>query len=48
MRDQLFGRAGEAIMKAISEHTDEKKLEKEVGGLGAPPAGGEERSDPGK
>jgi limonene 1,2-monooxygenase len=29
MRDQLFGRAGEAIMKAISEHTDEKKLQSE-------------------
>jgi limonene 1,2-monooxygenase len=28
-RNQLFGRAGEAIMKAISEHTDEKKLESE-------------------
>ena len=25
MRDQLLGRAGEAIVKAISEHTDELK-----------------------
>jgi limonene 1,2-monooxygenase len=31
MRDQLFGRAGEAIVKAISEHTDELKLESEAG-----------------
>ena len=29
MRDQLLGRAGEAIVKAINEHTDELKLEKE-------------------
>ena len=29
MRDQLFGRAGQAIVKAINEHTDELKLEKE-------------------
>jgi limonene 1,2-monooxygenase len=29
MRGQLFGRAGEAIMKAISEHTDEIKLAKD-------------------
>jgi len=29
MRDQLLGRAGEAIVKAITEHTDEIKLEKE-------------------
>jgi limonene 1,2-monooxygenase len=29
MRDHLFGRAGEAIMKAISEHTDELKLDSE-------------------
>jgi limonene 1,2-monooxygenase len=28
MRDQLFGRAGEAIMKAVSEHTDEVQSEK--------------------
>ena len=27
MRDQLLGRAGEAIVKAINEHTDELKLE---------------------
>jgi limonene 1,2-monooxygenase len=27
MRDQLFGRAGEAIVKAISEHTDELKMD---------------------
>ncbi|MGH3564323.1 MAG: LLM class flavin-dependent oxidoreductase, partial [Mycobacterium sp.] len=27
MRDKLFGRAGEAIMKAVSEHTDELKHE---------------------
>jgi limonene 1,2-monooxygenase len=25
MRDQLLGRAGEAIVKAINEHTDELK-----------------------
>jgi limonene 1,2-monooxygenase len=31
MRDQLLGRAGEAIVKAISEHTDELKLESEQG-----------------
>ncbi|EUA24673.1 limonene 1,2-monooxygenase [Mycobacterium xenopi 3993] len=29
MRDQLLGRAGEAVVKAISEHTDEIKLESE-------------------
>jgi limonene 1,2-monooxygenase len=29
MRDQLLGRAGEAIVKAISEHTDELKMEAE-------------------
>jgi limonene 1,2-monooxygenase len=29
MRDQLFGRAGDAIVKAINEHTDELKLESE-------------------
>ena len=29
MRDQLLGRAGEAIVKAINEHTDEIKLQKE-------------------
>jgi limonene 1,2-monooxygenase len=29
MRDQLLGRAGEAVVKAISEHTDELKLESE-------------------
>jgi limonene 1,2-monooxygenase len=28
MRDSLFGRAGEAIMKAVSEHTDELTREK--------------------
>ncbi|HEX7323308.1 MAG TPA: LLM class flavin-dependent oxidoreductase [Mycobacterium sp.] len=28
MRDTLFGRAGEAIMKAVSEHTDEQAGEK--------------------
>ena len=27
MRDQLLGRAGEAVIKAISEHTDELKME---------------------
>jgi limonene 1,2-monooxygenase len=26
MRDQLLGRAGEAIVKAINEHTDELKM----------------------
>ena len=30
MRDQLLGRAGEAIVKAINEHTDELKLEEEL------------------
>ena len=29
MRDQLLGRAGEAIVKAINEHTDEIKLKKD-------------------
>ncbi len=29
MRGQLFGRAGEAVVKAISEHTDELKLQRE-------------------
>jgi limonene 1,2-monooxygenase len=29
MRDQLLGRAGEAVVKAITEHTDELKLESE-------------------
>jgi limonene 1,2-monooxygenase len=29
MRDQLFGRAGEAIVKAINEHTHELKLDSE-------------------
>ncbi len=28
-RDQLLGRAGEAIVKAIGEHTGEQKLEAE-------------------
>ena len=27
MRDQLFGRAGQAIVNAITEHTDEQKRE---------------------
>jgi len=31
-RGQLLGRAGEAVVKAISEHTDELKLEGEAGG----------------
>jgi limonene 1,2-monooxygenase len=38
-RGQLLGRAGEAVVKAISEHTDELKLEGEAG---------RQRSDPGK
>jgi limonene 1,2-monooxygenase len=38
-RGQLLGRAGEAVVKAISEHTDELKLEGETG---------RQRSDPGK
>jgi limonene 1,2-monooxygenase len=29
MREQLLGRAGEAVVKAIAEHTDELKLESE-------------------
>src|SRR3982074_801495 len=29
MRDKLLGRAGEAIVKAINEHTDELKMEAE-------------------
>jgi limonene 1,2-monooxygenase len=29
MREQLFGRAGEAVVKAITEHTDELKMESE-------------------
>ena len=29
MRDQLLGRAGEAIVKAITEHTDELKTDAE-------------------
>ena len=29
MRDQLLGRAGEAVVKAITEHTDELKMESE-------------------
>ncbi|MGH3521768.1 MAG: LLM class flavin-dependent oxidoreductase, partial [Mycobacterium sp.] len=29
MREQLLGRAGEAVVKAITEHTDELKLESE-------------------
>jgi limonene 1,2-monooxygenase len=29
MREQLLGRAGEAVVKAISEHTDELKMESE-------------------
>jgi limonene 1,2-monooxygenase len=29
MRDKLLGRAGEAIVKAINEHTDELKMESE-------------------
>jgi len=29
MRDKLLGRAGEAVVKAITEHTDELKLESE-------------------
>ena len=27
MRDQLLGRAGEAVVQAISQHTDELKME---------------------
>ena len=30
MRDQLLGRAGEAIVKAINEHTDELKMAAEA------------------
>jgi limonene 1,2-monooxygenase len=30
-REQLLGRAGEAVIKAISEHTDEVKLDSESG-----------------
>ena len=29
MREQLFSRAGEAVVKAITEHTDELKMESE-------------------
>src|SRR6202048_4984007 len=32
-RNELLGRAGEAIFKAIGEHTDEMKLQRETGGL---------------
>jgi len=31
MRQQLLGRAGEAVVKAINEHADELELESERG-----------------
>jgi limonene 1,2-monooxygenase len=46
-RSELLGRAGEAVVKAISEHTDELKLETEGGDSGKE-RGGPKRSDPGK
>jgi hypothetical protein len=46
-RNELLGRAGEAIFKAIGEHTDELKLHSDADGqAGAAPARGG-RSDSG-